>query len=152
MHPLALFLTNIPICSATSDHPLLHDNGPDGLTQSHQTTNLPVSTDPPPNIHHLPLCHGIPVAHLHYILMPTDALAHTVPSTHLSTHMKCQHGNPCLHPVFFHHIPQMIPVYSPIPTSETCRVHLSTPIPAYLPPHSHDFSHNYTQSALSPTD
>lgn len=53
-----------------------------------------------------------------------------MPSTHPSTHRKFQHGNPCLHITSYLYIPQMIPIYTPVPTTTTCRVNLSTSIPA----------------------
>lgn len=105
------------------------------LSQSRQTATLPIPTKVPTYVPCPPLSHGIPVFNLHYILVPRDVPAHTVPSTHPSTHMKCQYGRilcqGCgLHRASYFHIPQMIPICTPIPTTKTCRVHLSTPVPS----------------------
>lgn len=128
MHPVAPSLSNTPICSPTPDHPPT----PPAMTlmvslsQLHQTTALPVPTDFPPYIHCPTLYHSIPVASLHSILMPTNAFAHAVPSTHPFTHMKCQHGNPCLHLASYPHTPNDAGI---LPNTH----HLSTPIPAPPP-------------------
>lgn len=97
------------------------------LSQSHQTTILPVPANSHTHAHHSPPYHSLPVAPCIASLCPQIPLLTLCPA---HTHMKWQHGYPRLHRTSYLYTLQMIPIYTPIPTTKTCRVHLCTPIPA----------------------